>query len=83
MQEDKEMPVKVLTANRLCDGACVWLSAAGRWVHDIDKAFVARHTEAVAGLEEAGRIAFASDGVIDVNVIDVEEIGTHLRPLPT
>lgn len=75
------MSVKVLTANRLHDGACVWLGAAGRWVRDIDDALVARHPEAVAGLEEAGRIAFADNSVVDVTVIDVEEIGTHLRPL--
>lgn len=75
------MTVKVLTANRLHDGACIWLGAAGRWVRNIDEALVARHAEAVAGLEEAGRIAFADNSVVDVNVIDVEEVGTHIRPL--
>lgn len=74
------MPLKILTANRLSDGTSVWLSASGAWVEDIDTAFVARHDEAVAAIEESGRIALADNSVVDVNVIDVEEIGTHIRP---
>ena len=44
-------------------------------------ALVARHDEAVRGLEEAGRIALADNRVVDVNVIDVEELGGRIRPL--
>ncbi len=75
------MSIKVLTANRLSDGTVVWLDASGAWVETIDAALVARHDEAVRGLEEAGRIALADNRVVDVNVIDVEEAGGHLRPL--
>ncbi len=75
------MPAKVLTANRLSDGTAVWLGASGTWIEDIDGALVARHDAAVRGLEEAGRAALADNRVVDVNVIDVEETGTRIRPL--
>lgn len=74
------MSLKILTANRLVDGIAVWLSASGRWVEDIDTALIARHDEAVNALEETGRIALADNRVVDVNVIDVEEEGIHIRP---
>ncbi|MHA7968957.1 DUF2849 domain-containing protein [Rhizobium sp. CAU 1783] len=75
------MAEKVLTANRLGDGIAVWLDANGQWTERLQEAFVARHAEAVAALEEAGRKAFASNVVLDVNVIEVEEKDGKLRPL--
>lgn len=75
------MAQKVLTANRLGDGIAVWLDAGGQWTEKLQDAFVARHAEAIAALEEAGRQAFASNIVLDVNVIDVEEKDGVLWPL--
>ncbi|NML73488.1 DUF2849 domain-containing protein [Rhizobium sp. S-51] len=75
------MAENVLTANRLGDGIAVWLDANGQWTEKLQEAFVARHAEAVAALEEAGRKAFASNIVLDVNVIEVEEKDGKLRPL--
>lgn len=75
------MADKVLTANRLGDGIAVWLDANGRWTEKLQDAFVARHAEAVAAIEDAGRKAFASNVVLDVNLIEVEEKGGLLRPL--
>ena len=75
------MADKVLTANRLGDGIAVWLDANGQWTERLQDAFVARHAEAVEALESAGRSAFASNIVLDVNVIDVEEKNGQLRPL--
>ncbi|CAH0340705.1 DUF2849 domain-containing protein [Rhizobium sp. CECT 9324] len=75
------MADKVLTANRLTDGIAVWLDASGQWTERLQDAFVARHTEAVDALEVAGKQAFASNIVVDVNVIDIEEKGGLLRPL--
>ncbi len=74
------MAEKVLTANRLGDGIAVWLDANGQWTENLQEAFVARHSEAVEALEAAGRRAFASNLVLDVNVVDVEEHGGVLRP---
>lgn len=75
------MTMKVLTANRLIDGVSVWLGANGDWLEGIDGALVARHAEAVAALEQAGKQAQAIDPVVDVNVIDVEERNGRLYPL--
>ncbi len=72
---------KVLTANRLLDGAAVWLGANGEWLERIDHALVARHQEAADALEEIGRTAFAGNLVLDVNLIDVEEIDHRLVPV--
>lgn len=75
------MADKVLTANRLSDGVSVWLDAAGNWNESLQAAFVARHKEAVEALEATGKRDFADNKVVDVNVVDVEEVGGVLRPL--
>ena len=75
------MADKVLTANRLSDGVSVWLDASGNWNEQLQDAFVARHKEAVDALEATGRQAFADNKVVDVNVVDVEDLGGVLRPL--
>lgn len=75
------MADKVLTANRLTDGISVWLDASGQWVESLQDALIARHAEAVAALEVAGKQAFADNKVVDVNVIDVEDVDGVLRPL--
>ena len=75
------MAENVLTANRLGDGIAVWLDANGQWTERLQDAFIARHAEAVEAIEEAGRKAFASNLVLDVNVIEVEEKDGQLRPL--
>jgi hypothetical protein len=75
------MADKVLTANRLSDGISVWLDSSGNWVESLQDALVARHPEAVAALEAAGKTAFADNKVVDVNVVDVEELAGVLRPL--
>lgn len=75
------MADKVLTANRLSDGIAVWLDASGGWNESLQQAFVARHAEAVAALEDSGRRAYADNLVVDVNVIDIEERGGILWPL--
>lgn len=73
--------MKVLTANRLTDGIAVWLGANGQWLDRIDDALIARHADAAAALEAAGKAAFDDNRVIDVAVIDVEEIDGEIHPL--
>lgn len=75
------MTSKVLTANRLIDGISVWMGASGQWVETLDEAFIARHEEAAAALESAGKQAQADNSVVDANVIDVEETATGIRAL--
>ncbi len=71
---------KVLTANRLSDGIAVWLDASGEWNEDLQAALVARHTEAVASLEEIGKRDFSANKVVDVNIVDVAEENGKLWP---
>ena len=73
--------LKVLTANRLSDGIAVWLGAEGEWHENIDEAFVARHDEALGGLQDAEKVAAFDNQVVDVNIIDVEEREGHLYAL--
>jgi hypothetical protein len=71
---------KVLTANRLTDGIAVWLGANGEWVFSLKDAFLARHDDAIAAIESAGRQAVADNRVVDVNVIEIEETPNGPRP---
>jgi hypothetical protein len=73
--------MKVLTANRLIDGVAVWLGANGEWLDYIDHALIARNDEAIAALEEIGRLSFARNFVVDVDLVDVEEVHGAIRPL--
>lgn len=75
------MTTRVLTANRLHDGVAVWLGANGQWALSLKDALLARHDEALAALEIAGRRALDDNRVVDVNLIDVEETSDGLRPL--
>jgi hypothetical protein len=73
------MTLQVLTANRLSDGIAVWYDAGGRWSESFADAVVARTGEDAERLEAIGRAAFAANLVLDVNLVDVEEIGGRLR----
>ena len=75
------MIYKVLTANRLGDGIAVWLNANGEWTTSLQEALVARHTEAEASLEAIGKRDFAANKVLDVNLVEVEEVGETIRPI--
>ncbi|HMQ58447.1 MAG TPA: DUF2849 domain-containing protein [Rhizobiaceae bacterium] len=77
----KKDGAKVLTANRLTDGIAVWLGAGGAWVEHLDGAFIARHAEAVAALEETARHAQAHNLVLDIAVVDIEERDGRPYPL--
>jgi len=74
------MKTKVLTANRLTDGISVWLGADGEWSVALKDAFLARHEDAVAAIEAAGKQALADNRVVDVNVIEIEETEHGPRP---
>jgi hypothetical protein len=72
---------KVVTANRLSDGAVVFLTRTAVWSEDIDSAVVAVEPLAAAGLGERGKEAEAANHVTGSYVIDVERGEGHVRPL--
>ena len=68
--------MKIITANRLSDGAVVYLAAEG-WLTEIARAAVLSAQDAIeAGLDAAAR-AVANREIVDTSAIDVtvEETG--------
>lgn len=72
---------KVVTANRLSDGAVVFLTKAAVWSEDIDSAVVAVEPLATAGLVDHAKEAEAANHVTGSYLIDVERQDRHVRPL--
>ena len=68
--------LKVLTANRLRDGATVYYTGANWSLHVADAKVAATSGEAEA-LAEVGKAAYAANQVIDVNVVDVQSTPEH------
>lgn len=64
------MSARVLTANRLIDGAVVFLGAEG-WVEDIAEAVPAPDASATAALEARGTAAVAANEVVDAYLVEV------------
>ncbi len=72
--------MKIITANRLSDGAVVFLSAEG-WITEIARAAVLSAQDAIeAGLAAAAR-AVADREVIDTAAIDVT-VEENAGPVP-
>lgn len=71
--------MKILTANRLTDGECLWY-AEGGWAETIDDAEIAADKDAEARLEAIGKAAFAENFVLDVAMVDVELVDGVIRP---
>jgi hypothetical protein len=74
-------PGKVVTANRLSDGAVVFLTRAAVWSEDIDSAVVAVEPQAAAVLGEHGKHAEAANHITGSYVIDVERRDGRVLPL--
>ncbi|PZN51758.1 MAG: DUF2849 domain-containing protein [Proteobacteria bacterium] len=72
--------MKILTANRLTDGECLWWGN-GAWNETIEGAEIATDKEAEARLEAIGKAAFEANLVLDVAIIDVEVVDGTIRPL--
>jgi hypothetical protein len=68
---------KVATANRLSDGAVVFLAEQGQWSEEIDSAMVAVES---AGLTEAAKRAEAVNHVTGSYLIDVERRDGRVHP---
>lgn len=72
--------MKVLTANRLSDGAAVWLRADHGWATAIEEAALAADAATEETLRRAGTAAFLKNEVVDVNLIDVTLVDGAVRP---
>ena len=65
---------QVVTANRLRDGAIVWLNSSEGWVEDITQATVAAEDE-IEALLAAGESDVAANLVLDVYTVEIT--GAH------
>lgn len=72
---------KIATANRLRDGAVVFLTHAGTWSEEIDSASLALEAEAAADLSEGARHAEAVNHVTGSYLVEVERRDGKVRPL--
>jgi len=70
----------VVTANRLADGAVVYLAPEARWTLDINEAEVAADKTALAALEAVAAKAAAEQLVVSVYSMDIGL--TDGRPAP-
>lgn len=63
--------MKILTANRLTDGECLWWGN-GAWNETIEGAEIAADKAGEERLDAVGKAAFAANLVLDVALVDVE-----------
>jgi hypothetical protein len=72
--------MKVLTANRLSDGEAVWYSSGDGWIETLEGADVAEDKLAESLLEGIGKVAYETNQVVDVNLIDVNLVDGIIVP---
>src|SRR5262245_22826211 len=73
--------VHILTANRLRDGAVVFLNFDGDWVQTLAGAVIARSPDEVRGLEARGVHDAARNLVVDPYLAEMREVAGALQPL--
>lgn len=74
------MPAQIVTANRLRDGAVVYLSQDGEWTKRIDGAAVAEAEADAAALLAAAEGAVAAQQVVGPYLIAVRRVEGHIEP---
>ncbi len=72
----KDLP-KIVTANRLRDGAVVFLAADAKWTEKVDTAVVANTADEEANLLAIGAAAVKACQVVDVAAIEISSVTTH------
>ena len=72
--------MKVLTANRLTDGAVVWYGADHGWSEAFESVSLASNADEAARLEAIGKAACANNEVVDADLIDVSRIEGAIVP---
>lgn len=73
--------LQVLTANRLVDGAVIYLSQAGGWVERLDKALVFETKADAEAALAIGTEAERRQILVHAYLFEVHQTGDHLRPV--
>ncbi len=71
---------RVLTANRLNDGAVVFLTPAGAWSENIDEAVLGSEPPATGILEKQGAYFEAANVVTGAYLIQAQRRGSSITP---
>ncbi len=74
------MAHQMITANRLTDGAVVFLASGGRWVEQFADGRVANNEAEAAALQQIAEAAVTCAEVVAPYLIDVGEIDGRLQP---
>ena len=74
------MALQVITANRLRDGAVVYLSGDGAWVTELARAVIAEDAAAAAVLSQAGERAVAEQQVVAPYLVEIETGAEGVQP---
>ncbi len=72
--------MKVLTANRLSDGEAVWYASDKGWIETLQGADLAEDKLGESLLEGIGKVAYETNQVVDVNLIDVQVVDGAIVP---
>ena len=75
------MSARILTANRLGDGAVVYRAPDGSWVENMAGAEISRDDVSAAALTEAGARDLAAQRVVGPYLMDIAEAPEGPRPL--
>jgi hypothetical protein len=77
----KPADTSVLTANRLGDGAVVFLDFEGAWSESLAEAVVARSPDEVRALQDRADYDAARNLIVEAYLVDVRETVSGLVPL--
>jgi hypothetical protein len=71
----------ILTANRLGDGAVIFLDFEGAWNESIDEALVALSPDEVRALEDRGAYDAAHNLVVEPYLVEIREVAGRIEPI--
>ena len=71
----------ILTANRLGDGAVIFLDFEGAWSEAIDEALVALSPDEVRALEDRGAYDSAHNLVVEPYLVEIREVAGRIEPI--
>jgi hypothetical protein len=74
------LTAQMITANRLTDGAVVFLASGGRWVERFEAGRVANNETEAAALQQIAEAAVTCAEVVAPYLIEVGEIDGRLQP---
>ena len=71
----------ILTANRLGDGAVIFLDFEGAWSEAIDEALVALSPDEMRALEDRGAYDSAHNLVVEPYLVEIRELAGRIEPI--